>query len=201
MTEKEKGPADNVRTFIAIDIPQTIKDRIEALQRKLGGSRAQVSWTKASKIHLTLKFLGDVARSKLDEVIAAAERAASRAAPFEVEVGGAGCFPSLRNPRVLWIGLSQIPDPLAKLHTAVELELARIGFAREQKKFSPHLTIARIRTPSPDARELAERLIEEGFQAESFRAEEVIVMRSEMKSTGSVYTPQAVIKLGQETVR
>jgi len=115
--------------------------------------------------------------------------------PFEIEVGGAGCFPSARNPRVLWVGLSQIPEPLKQLSGNLEDELERLGFAREKRKFSPHLTIGRLREPM-NAQLVAEKLTDEGFDPELFLATEVIVMRSDLKPTGSIYTPQAIIKLG-----
>lgn len=187
------GPHGGIRTFICIEIPETVKARIERLQQQLRRSEAQVSWTRPSNIHLTIKFLGDVQAAKLEAIRTAVERAASNISAFEIEVGGAGCFPSPKNPRVLWVGLTHVPDSLKQLRDNVEDELFREGFPREQKRFSPHLTIGRVRSPR-GASEVAERLIASGFDNESFQAGEVIVMRSDLKPTGSVYTPQAVIK-------
>jgi 2'-5' RNA ligase len=142
-----------------------------------------------------LKFLGDVTRSRIERVTRAVERAASSITPFEIEVGGAGCFPSPRSPRVLWIGLAGLPDSLRQLHARIEDELYGEGFPREAKRFSPHLTIARVRTPK-NANRIAEELLATGFESEMFQAREVIVMRSELNPSGSAYTPQAVILLG-----
>lgn len=186
--------ADVVRTFICIEIPESIKERIGGLQRTLREIEAQVSWTKPSNIHLTLKFLGGVEATRIDGVCKAVERAASGISPFDVEVSGAGCFPSPRSPRVLWIGLSTFPEGFTQLYTNIEDELGREGFPREARKFSPHMTIGRIRTPR-NAACLAEALIANSFRAETFRATEVIVMRSDPKPTGSIYTRQAVISL------
>lgn len=183
-----------IRTFVCIEIPESLKEQIAALQRELRPKGAQVSWTKPENIHLTIKFLGDVAQPKVETVRRAVERAAASVAQFEVEIAGAGCFPSLRSPRVLWVGLSGLPAALKQLQASVEDELAREGFSREPKKFSPHLTIARIRSPH-GAGLLAEELVARGFEPASFTAREVIVMRSDLKPTGSVYTPQAVIPL------
>ena len=184
----------SIRTFVCVEIPESVKGRIAELQRGLRRAEAQVSWTKPSNIHLTLKFLGDVTPQRIERVIGAVERAASPIAPFEIEVGGAGCFPSPRSPRVLWVGLTGLTDALKQLHAGIEDELYGEGFPRESKRFSPHLTIGRVRAPK-NASRLAEELLATGFEAERFLAREVIVMRSELNPSGSVYTPQAVISL------
>ena len=191
---RDKEPTDVIRTFICIEIPQSIKERIHTLQEILRQIDAQISWTKPSNIHLTLKFLGGVEAARIERVKKALERAASGIGPFEVEVSGSGCFPSARNPRVLWVGFSNVPERLQQLYSNLEDELAREGLEREKRKFSPHLTIGRIRTPHNAAR-VAEALTAAGFESETFTATEVILMRSDLKPTGSIYTPQAVLGL------
>ncbi|HSE37295.1 MAG TPA: RNA 2',3'-cyclic phosphodiesterase [Blastocatellia bacterium] len=183
-----------IRTFICIEISESIKSRIDKLQETLRQIDALVSWTKPLNIHLTLKFLGGVEASRINRTIKALERAATGIGPFEVQAGGAGCFPSPRRPRVLWVGISNVPEPLRQLYSNIEDELAREGFPREKRKFSPHLTIGRIREPRNSAR-VAEALIASGFETEAFLAKEVILMRSDLKPTGSIYTPQTVIGL------
>jgi 2'-5' RNA ligase len=181
-----------IRTFVCIEVPETIKERIASLQQELRRSDAQISWVKPSNIHLTIKFLGNVPASKIETVRLAVERAASSIREFEIEVGVAGCFPAPRNPRVLWVGLTSLPESLKQLHAGIEDELEREGFARESKRFSPHLTIGRVRAPKGASR-VAEDLIAKGFEPERFQAREVIVMRSDLNSKGSIYTPQATI--------
>jgi 2'-5' RNA ligase len=190
-----RGKKDSIRTFVCVEVPRTIKDRVEALQRSLKRDDAQVSWVKPANIHLTIKFLGDVPAHRVEAVRRCVERAAASLTEFEIQVAGAGCFPSPRSPRVLWVGLGPLPESLGRLHANVEDELAREGFPRERKPFSPHLTIGRVRGPRYAAA-VAEGLIAAGFEPESFRAREIVVMRSDMSPSGSVYTPQAVIKLG-----
>ena len=191
---RDKEPTDVIRTFICIEIPQSIKERIHTLQEILRQIDAQISWTKPSNIHLTLKFLGGVEAARIERVKKALERAARGIGPFEVEVSGSGCFPSARSPRVLWVGFSNVHERLQQLYSNIEDELAQKDFEREKRKFSPHLTIGRIRTPHNAAR-VAEALIATGFESETFMATEVILMRSDLKPTGSIYTPQAVIQL------
>jgi 2'-5' RNA ligase len=188
---------DGIRTFVCIEVPPAIKARIEALQRALRRNDAPISWVKPSNIHLTIKFLGDVAASRIEHLRQAVERACQSVSPFDITVDGAGCFPSAKSPRVLWVGLAPLPDELRRLHSNIEAELESEGFAREAKRFSPHLTIGRVRDPFK-AKPTVEALLAAGFAAETFRASEVIVMRSELHPAGSIYTPQAVIQLEPE---
>jgi RNA 2',3'-cyclic 3'-phosphodiesterase len=189
-----KPPEAMIRTFVCIDIPQSIKAAIEKLQSELRRPQAQISWVKPANIHLTLKFLGDVAQSKILKVNTAVSRAIDSFGPFQITVGSTGCFPSPRNPSVLWVGISPVAGDLQKLRDAIEEELARQGFERDRKKFKPHLTIARIRNPR-NAAEVAATFLTLGFADQSFQASEVIVMRSQLSPQGSIYTPQAVIPL------
>jgi RNA 2',3'-cyclic 3'-phosphodiesterase len=186
--------AELIRTFVCIDISESIKERIAALQDELRRLDAQVSWVRPANIHLTLKFLGDVAKARIPQVIQAVQHTTGSCSPFQVEVQGTGCFPSPRRPSVLWIGLKEIPEALARLHRTIEDELAKAGFAREAKPFNPHLTIGRIRNPR-NASVLAESLIKRGFEGESFSAHEVIVMKSQLDPRGATYTPQAVLAI------
>ena len=202
MNEKkgsEQHGAEDIRTFICIEIPESIKERIAQLQEMLRQVDAQVSWTRPSNIHLTLRFLGGVPASRIERIGQAVERAANCVRPFQVEVSGTGCFPSPRSPRVLWVGCSSVPEGLQELCANIDNELARVGFARENQKFSPHLTIGRLRA-SRNAGLLAEQLNMVGFEPENFEAQEIIVMRSNLKPAGSIYTPQATIKLDTGTL-
>ncbi|MGA9771875.1 MAG: RNA 2',3'-cyclic phosphodiesterase [Blastocatellia bacterium] len=191
----ESASPDSIRTFICIEVPHAIKERIESLQRALRINDAKISWVRPSNIHLTMKFLGDVPRSKIESVCDGVERAAEGVNQFDIEISTTGCFPSARNPRVFWVGTGALPEGLKQLHLNIESELAHEGFPREQKRFSPHLTIGRVRSPQ-NAAQTAEALIAREFGPETFRATEIIVMRSELNSSGSIYTPQAIIKLG-----
>lgn len=187
--------SNSVRTFICLEVPDSIKERIGKLQQTLRQHDARVSWVKPSNIHLTLRFLGDVAAIRLPAVGAAVERAAFRSRPLEIEVGTTGCFPSVKRPRVFLVGLPAVPDALADLHALIEGELAREGFPRDDRRFSPHLTIGRVRSPQ-NAGRVAETLIATGFECESFQAGKVIVMRSDMNPGGSIYSPLFHVALG-----
>jgi len=187
-----------IRTFVCIEIPDSIKQKMEDLENRLRRIDAQVSWVKPSNVHLTLKFLGGVAADMIEAVSAAVERSARATTTFELEVQGTGCFPSPRSPRVFWVGLGSLPEALVQLYTSLEQELARLGFEREKRRFAPHLTIGRLRTPRNGA-ELAQKLIDIGFESEKFVAREVVVMRSQLKPTGSIYTPLSSSPLRKQT--
>jgi RNA 2',3'-cyclic 3'-phosphodiesterase len=184
-----------IRTFICIEVPDSIKERIDRLQQTLRQHDAKISWVKPSNIHLTLRFLGDVAAVCVPAVGAAVERAALRSRTLEIEVGTTGCFPSVKRPRVFWVGLSGVPDALADLHASIEAELAREGFPPDDHRFSPHLTIGRVRGPQ-NAGHAAEQLITTGFERETFQVTKVIVMRSDMNPGGSIYFPLFELALG-----
>lgn len=188
--------SNSTRTFICIEVPNSIKERIARLQQILKQHDAKISWVKSSNVHLTLRFLGDVATLRIPSVGAAIERAAIRSVPVGIEVGTTGCFPSAKRPRVFWVGMPAIPEALVSLHAFIEEELFREGFPREDRRFSPHLTIGRVRSPQ-NASRVAEDLIATGFEREGFQATEVIVMRSEMNPGGSVYTPLFQVALRQ----
>lgn len=194
--QTNRHSAGSIRTFICIEVPESIRERIARLQQPLRQHGAQISWVKPSKIHLTLKFLGQVAEPRIPAACSAVERAASLSQPFEIEVGEGGCFPSAKRPRVFWIGLTGVPDPLAKLHALIEEELVREGFPADGRKFSPHLTIGRVRSPKNAAR-VAEDLIATGFEPEIFQTTEVIVMRSDLNPSGSIYSPLSTCRLGR----
>lgn len=184
-----------IRTFICIEVPGSIKERIATLQQTLRQHDAKISWVKPSNIHLTLRFLGDVAAVRIPAVGAAVERAALQSRPLEIEAGTTGCFPSVKRPRVFWVGLPAVPDALADLHGWIEEELAREGFPPDDRRFSPHLTIGRVRSPQ-NASRVAEDLIATGFERESFHAAKVVVMRSDMNPGGSIYSPLFHLVLG-----
>ena len=192
--KQEREGRAGIRSFICIEIPLSIQGRIEELQRRLRPIGADVSWVKTSNIHLTLKFLGDVAQSQVTTVKKVLSDACKGHAPIDLKIGDTGAFPSLRNPRVLWVGVPELPETLLLLHRGIEDLLEKEGFPGESKPFSPHLTMGRIRSPRKVA-SLADALSREELVPESFQANRVILMRSQLSPGGSIYTPLAVVPL------
>lgn len=147
-----------------------------------------MAWVKPGNIHLTLKFLGEMPASKLVPVSHVCSRLAHNRRLVPFEVSGVGCFPSRKNPRVLWVGLDKVPELLRQLHAELEQNLQQLGFPVEEKPFSPHLTIGRLRTPHK-GEWLANSLTESDFAREKIEAKEIVLMKSELHSGGSIYTP------------
>lgn len=185
-----------LRTFIAVEIPESVRNRIAEFQAELKREPGRVSWTKPENIHLTLKFLGDVDEAEIPQITAALERAVQGIAPFEVEVRTTGGFPSLRRPRVLWVGCADAEGRLRQLAEQVESELAGIGYRREGRKFSPHLTIGRPKTPFIE--KIAQRMENTEFVGGTMPVREVVVMKSQLHPQGAIYTPLARVALKEK---
>lgn len=134
-----------IRTFIALDLPPAIHQAIERLSLELQRTQAAVSWVKPGRMHLTLKFLGDVQPEKIGEISTALERVTSNTLPFRIRPVGCGAFPSTKQMRVVWVGLQGDLDPLKRLQQDLEDAMASSGFERETRSFKPHLTLGRVR--------------------------------------------------------
>jgi 2'-5' RNA ligase len=181
-----------IRAFIAIDLTSEIRQRLdevaEIFKNQLPSSL--VRWVPAKNIHLTVKFLGDVSISNLPVLNGILQTEAVSHHSFEISVGGSGAFPTNRRPRVIWVGV-EAPAELGAIQVAVENALARIGYAREERAFSPHLTLGRVsrNASSTDLQKLTKVLeaTKIGFLGVAC-VEEICLYRSDLKPTGSVYT-------------
>jgi 2'-5' RNA ligase len=179
---------DELRSFIAIEIPPPLKARMEEIQRLLRRTDADVKWARPEGIHLTLKFLGSIRQEDVERISQALAPVIADAESFEVRVQGMGCFPNPRNPRVVWLGVDQGKEALASLQRAVEQKMAELSFSPEDRPFSPHLTLGRVRSPRGRAG-LAQALEkQQGVEIGSFQPQEVILFRSELRPSGAVYT-------------
>ena len=181
--------SEQLRMFCAVELPELIRTRIE---KHIEGVRiavpdAQPSWTRLNNIHLTLKFFGDVESARIDSITDALSRAVVSISPFRVSIGGAGAFPNNKQPRVLWIGVSDSSGQLHHLHESIDKACARKGFEKEARAYRPHLTIARIRK-GQGARGLAEANQSFGFAPVEMLVTELLLFRSELSSKGSKYT-------------
>lgn len=177
------------RVFCAVDIPHNVRQKIEEHISHLKRSvpDASASWTRLDNMHLTLKFLGDTPKRAVQKLSHAAQRAVLGLAPFEIIATGAGSFPKSGQPRVVWVGLEDVEGKLAHLQARLEEEAFKEGFAREQRAFHPHLTVARLRKPH-GARRLATAHKELGFPSITIEVKELLVIRSELHPSGSRYT-------------
>jgi RNA 2',3'-cyclic 3'-phosphodiesterase len=184
------------RVFIAIDISEEARAAAaqyeEALRREF--AEVRVGWERPEKLHLTLKFLGKTDDDQLERVKRAVGSAAASGNVLTLELAGTGVFPSARSPRILWLGLRESGDALKVLANRMETECETIGFPKENRPFSPHLTIGRVREPHR-SRELAEKHAASKFGPVAFVVNEVVVYKSELRPTGSIYSKLAAFPL------
>ena len=181
-----------LRAFIAVELPheiqQAIYDKATIVLKKATGSL--IRWVPPENMHLTLKFLGDVSPSNVEVLTQILRAEADSSRCFEIHVGGLGSFPSLRRPRVIYIGV-QSPAGLETLHHGVESASRRLGYESEERAFSPHLTIGRVRqdVSASDGQKIRQAL--ENIHIDSLgtaRVDSVHLFKSDLKPTGSVYT-------------
>jgi 2'-5' RNA ligase len=181
------GPS--VRSFIAIDLPDSVRRRIEELTLELRKSNAHVGWVRIEGIHLTLKFLGNVALDLIEEIKPVLADIAVQTPPIHLEPAGCGAFPSIKSPRVIWVGFRGEIDSLAKFVRRVEAAMAHFGFKPEDRPFKPHITLGRVK-----GRERLEALRQivfayRDFTAEPFDATEVVLYKSDLRPDGARYAP------------
>jgi len=185
-------PKQRARIFCAAELPEDVRARVAAHVARLQEVFTwplKISWEREEKLHLTLKFLGEMELTEVAALTRAAERAAKSVERCELIIQEAGAFPLNGNPRVLWLGLSDDTHRLARLQEQLETECAREGLPRETRAFHPHITIARIHISNAAARHVAKLHREMTFAPAPLTANEVTVMQSRPGAGGSRYTP------------
>ncbi len=184
-----------MRLFVAVHLPDEVRERLAVVQHRLQGVQADVSWVRPGNIHLTLKFLGEVEPVRLDGLRVALAEVARATEPCEVAVAGVGSFGG-RIPRVVWAGIMAGAETLSALAGRVDAALVGVGFPRESRPFSPHLTLGRVRS-SRNAAEFVGALRDEA--REDFGATRVtafFLMESQLNPKGSIYTVVDSFPLG-----
>ena len=181
-----------LRTFIAADIPpsiqQSIQQQVHSLRNMIGNS--SVRWVPVQNIHISLKFLGDVSIENVDALTKVILGEAESHPGFDVQVRGLGSFPNSKRARVLYIGI-QVPAELVALQRGVESACERVGYKSDSRPFSPHLTIGRVRQGISSSDQMRIRRMLEEIKIDSLgtaRVDSVHLYKSELKSTGAVYT-------------
>ncbi len=184
-----------IRAFISLTLPDTISASIRHVQEQLAGHRLKVRWIRAENIHLTLKFLGEIDATRIDAIDAAVAEAAAEKAPFHLSAKGVGVFPNIKRARVIWIGVAGQVNALTELQHNMASRLDTIGFPRDRRRYSGHLTIGRSKG-AIDAGSLMNAMAEiRSFESEPFIVNRVSIFRSELHSTGAVYTELRTVPL------
>jgi 2'-5' RNA ligase len=176
-----------MRTFVALELSQEVRDGLDGLIRGLSGLTRDVRWVRPEGIHLTLKFLGEISAEGASRAAEALRRSAARHAPLSFSVEGTGWFPEKsRRPRVIWAGVTSGPE-LGLLQADADRELAREGFPREARPFTPHLTLGRAKNPAGAGKLLGELVKSAATVFGSVQAEEVVLFESVLRPGGAVY--------------
>ncbi|MGC9333020.1 MAG: RNA 2',3'-cyclic phosphodiesterase [Anaerolineae bacterium] len=189
-----------LRTFIAIELDGGLKEDLARLQDHLQAEMPprSVRWVRPEGIHLTLKFLGDTTPGQVEQVKEALARVAAGAGPITFGLGGVGCFPHTRRPRVVWVGLHEPTGDLAHLRDAVEAHVAPLGFPTEKRPFSPHLTLGRVQRHASNAevRQVGEAVAASAIgDIGEMTATGLSYIRSKLTPGGAVYTTLARLEL------
>lgn len=189
---------NTIRTFIAVDVADAVRERAADLVRRLQMGGANVKWVDTHNMHLTLKFLGDIPDRETADVCRAVTEAAREHPPFNIALRGAGAFPNATRPRTVWMGVDRGVKELESLQKSIEEALAKLGYPKEARRFHPHLTLGRVRRGGAAVRELG-RLIRdnEQFDGGSADIDKVLVFASFLDKTGPSYNVLGRAQLGQ----
>jgi RNA 2',3'-cyclic 3'-phosphodiesterase len=185
-----------IRTFIAVDVPSEIKDKIYDIVEELKKVGVGVKWEEKEKFHITLKFLGDVNEEAIDSIYRVLSDALKGFGKFSVNYRGIGCFPDVKRPRVIWVGCVDNSGKLFELQKIVEERLSELGFEKEEREFHPHITLGRVKNLK-NVERLINKIESINFETEPAEIAEVLIMKSDLKPSGSVYTILKKIKLGE----
>ncbi len=190
---------EQIRSFIAIELPDEIKSALIKLQSRLkSGKQFPVKWGDPHSIHLTLKFLGNIDVDRIGEITRAIEKSAEGIPPFHLEVKDLGVFPNLKRVQIVWVGVMGQVDRLSQLKQNIETNLTPLGFIPELRPFTPHLTLARLRDrASPDERNSFGQLIASTRFEEvyGFNVGAVNLMKSQLTREGPIYSQLSSVKL------
>ncbi|MGD9899595.1 MAG: RNA 2',3'-cyclic phosphodiesterase [Calditrichaceae bacterium] len=180
---------DLIRSFIAIELPSGLKSLIDVYLKELKRIAPNVNWVRSESMHLTLKFLGNLQPDNVNQVVLNLFETEKLFSPFNMKITNFGSFPNRKTPRIIWLGLTGVPqESLLSLHQGIDNRMSLIGFEKEQRAFSPHLTLGRIKEKI-DPVAIWEYLDLNPFKNYDFRVTDFVLIRSHLKPTGAEYRP------------
>ncbi|MBN2335209.1 RNA 2',3'-cyclic phosphodiesterase [Candidatus Bathyarchaeota archaeon] len=180
----------SVRCFVAVECSSDkLATRFQEARRRLESTQGDVKFVEPENIHLTLKFLGEIEQSRVDEAVEAVKSTSFK--PFTVMIEGVGAFPNLRRPRVVWAGITEGVTEFVEIWKSTDLRLSKLGFERERRGFSPHITIGRVRSGRNRDR-LAEEIAALGdFEFGRLQVDRIKLKRSVLTPQGPIYSTLA----------
>jgi 2'-5' RNA ligase len=179
-----------MRTFIAIELPEEIKKALSKLQEQLKSAQADVKWVLAQNIHLTLKFLGEIDEEQLDKIVKILESISTEKSAFSIRLSSVGAFPKTNYPRVIWAGIDKGDSETKDMAKLLDEKIAEIGIPAEDRPFSSHITIGRVRSGlnrEKLASELNSSINEFGQENLCFQVRKVTLFKSTLTPKGPLY--------------
>lgn len=190
---------DKIRAFIAIELPLEIKSVLGELQSRLGAdAAATVKWVRPESMHLTLRFLGDIDTSNVAQITSAMKTSCENLHSFNLKLADTGAFPNTKSPRVIWVGLQGDMEKLGLLHHNLQRTLSKMGFKPDNRAFSPHLTLGRIRNGIKKQERMAVGRKLSMMKVDThppFAVDQINLMRSDLLQSGAVYSKLSVATL------
>ena len=187
-----------MRAFVAISLPEEIKKFLAQLQNELKATGADVKWVPPNNIHLTLKFLGEIDQEQIKSITTILKDVSESAKQFAITIGKTGAFPSINAARIIWVGVEKGADELKEIARLLEGKLQQLGFPKEEKPFSAHITIGRVRSARNRIKltETLKKLSEAQLQHTSeFPVTAITLFKSTLTPSGPIYEIVSVAAL------
>lgn len=183
-----------MRSFVAINLPDSIKEQIDAIVERLRPIGPPARWVPGSNFHLTLKFLDEISPEQVAPIRGAITMAVINVDAFDMRLGGFGIFPNERKARVFWIGIEDGFETMKTLARDIDRAIAPLGFAREEREFSAHVTLARFREPVP-VDKLMKVTVHTPYRSGVIRVEKIDLMKSVLSPKGAEYSVLDSVRL------
>jgi 2'-5' RNA ligase len=196
--QKRRHGERRIRAFIALEVTAPLKELLQGWQKAFRRGGDRVGWVQPAGMHLTLKFLGDVEDGMVPKIAEQIQRACLHRAPFSVTLQGAGVFPGVKRPRVLWVGIGEGREQVKEIFQDLDPLLGEIGFPRETRPFHPHVTLGRIKGLE-DRAGFAARVVERReTEVGTMRVEAVHLIESRLRPQGAEYQTLRLVPLMAE---
>jgi RNA 2',3'-cyclic 3'-phosphodiesterase len=186
---------ETIRVFICFELSKEVTNSLRDLIHYLKTFGRGVRWVRHDGIHLTLKFIGEIDALKLDDIAAVVENVVKNYKPFKIKLSGKGAFPNLKRPKVFWIGISDMENVIKQIQVDLEDAFEKIGLPREERGFSPHLTLGRVKFQDPTVSKISLEMERMKVDEIKLTLDEVVIMQSELQPNGALYTPLRKIKI------
>ncbi|MDO4630665.1 MAG: RNA 2',3'-cyclic phosphodiesterase [Planctomycetia bacterium] len=185
-----------IRTFIGVEIAEKSRNQTGNFAKKLMDLDVDMKWEPVHKYHVTLKFLDEIPNEEVNDICVRVQRAVRDFPSFTLGLRGAGAFPNIEKPRNVWVGVHEGREEITELARRVDLAMQEVGFPRELKPFTPHVTLGRLRRATPGLADLSEKLAQyDNVDLGKSYIRHVTVFASHMARSGSSYTVLATCPL------